>query len=74
MIYLTYNLQGDYMLKKVYILIKKIIMAAILIFAYNKISFSLNAMLHLNCITIFCVTTFGVPAIFFLIIFYLIIL
>ncbi len=62
------------MLKKIYKVIKKIIMATILIFAYNKISFSLNATIPLNFITILFVTTFGIPAILFLVIFYLVIL
>lgn len=62
------------MLKKIYKVIKKIIMATILIFAYNKISFSLNTTIPLNFITILFVTTFGIPAIFFLVIFYLVIL
>lgn len=62
------------MLKKIYKVIKKIIMATILMFAYNKISFSLNATIPLNFITILFVTTFGIPAILFLVIFYLVIL
>ena len=62
------------MLKKIFKLIKKIIMATILIFAYNKVSCSLNTTIPLNCITIFLVTIMGIPAIFFLVIFYLVIL
>lgn len=62
------------MLKKIFKIIKKIIMASILIFAYNKISLSLNATIPLNLVTILSVTFFGIPAIFFLVIFYLVIL
>lgn len=62
------------MLKKIFKIIKKIIMASILIFAYNKISLSLNATIPLNFVTILSVTVFGIPAIFFLVIFYLVIL
>lgn len=62
------------MLKKVFKIIKKFIMGAILIFAYNKISLSLNAVIPFNYITIMSVTAFGIPAIFFLVIFYLVFL
>lgn len=62
------------MLKKIIKLIKKVVMAAILIFAYNKVSLSLNATIPINFGTIFFVTIFGIPAIFFLVIFYLMIL
>ena len=62
------------MLKKIFKIIKKIIMASILIFAYNKISLSLNATIPLNFVPILSVTVFGFPAIFFLVIFYLVLL
>ena len=62
------------MLKKIFKIIKKIIMASILIFAYNKISLSLNATIPFNFVTLLSVTFFGIPAIFFLVIFYLVIL
>ena len=62
------------MLKKIFKIIKKIIMASILIFAYNKISLSLNATIPFNFVTILSVKFFGIPAIFYLVIFYLVIL
>ena len=62
------------MLKKSFKLIKKILMAAILIFAYNKLSLPLNTTIPFNLATIFLVTAFGIPAIFFLVIFYLVVL
>ena len=62
------------MLKKIFKVVKKIIMAAVLIFAYNKISLSLNATIPLNVLTILLVSFFGIPSIFFLVVFYLVVL
>lgn len=62
------------MFKKVMKFIKKIIVSMIIIFAYNKISFSLNAMIPINLITIILVSLFRIPAIVMLVVFYLLIL
>lgn len=62
------------MFKKIMKFIKKIIVSMIIIFAYNKISFSLNAMIPINLITIILVSLFGIPAIVMLVVFYLLIL
>lgn len=62
------------MFKKILKFIKKIIVSMIIIFAYNKISFSLNAMIPINLITIILVSLFGIPAIVMLVVFYLLVL
>ena len=62
------------MFKKIMKFIKKIIVSMIIIFAYNKISFSLNAMIPINLITIILVSFFGIPAIIMLVVFYLLVL
>lgn len=62
------------MFKKIMKFIKKIIVSMIIIFAYNKISFSLNAIIPINLITIILVSLFGIPAIVMLVVFYLLIL
>lgn len=62
------------MFKKIMKFIKKIIVSMIIIFAYNKISFSLNAMIPINLITIILVSLFRIPAIVMLVVFYLLIL
>lgn len=62
------------MFKKIMKFIKKIIVSMIIIFAYNKISFSLNAMIPINLITIILVSLFGIPAIVMLVVFYLLVL
>lgn len=57
------------MLKKFLVLLKKIIISVLLIYAYNKLSLPLNIIIPINLITIFLVTLFGIPSILMLILF-----
>ena len=57
------------MLKKVLNLIKKFILAVLLIYAYNKIALPLNLFIPMNVFTILLVTFCGIPSIFMLILF-----
>jgi len=60
------------MLKKVFNLIKKVIVAVLLIYAYNKMALPLNLFIPMNIFTILLVTFCGIPSIFMLILFSLI--
>ena len=57
------------MLKKFLVLLEKIIISVLLIYAYNKLSLPLNIIILINLITIFLVTLFGIPSILMLILF-----
>lgn len=57
------------MFKIVFKFLKKIIMAAVLLYAYNRFAVSFNAVIPINFITIFIVAYLGIPAIFGIIIF-----
>ena len=59
------------MLKKFLVLLEKIIISVLLIYAYNKLSLPLNIIIPINLITIFLVTLFGIPSILMLILFFL---
>ena len=60
------------MIKKIIKVLKKVIMAAIIIYAYNKIALPINAVIPMNLVTIFLVTVLGMPAIVSLVVFSLI--
>ena len=60
---------GDNMLKKFLVLLERIIISVLLIYAYNKLSLPLNIIIPINLITIFLVTLFGIPSILMLILF-----
>ena len=57
------------MIKNVFKLIKKFIVAVLLIYAYNKMTFPLNIFIPMNIFTILLVTFCGIPSIFMLILF-----
>lgn len=50
------------MIKKIFGMIKRIIMGAFLIYGYNLIAAPLNLVIPINLITVFCVSLFGFPA------------
>ena len=60
------------MLKKVFNLIKKFILAVLLIYAYNKMTLPLDIFIPMNIFTIFLVALCGIPSIFMLILFSLV--
>jgi len=57
------------MIKKVFKILKKVLMATVLIYAYNKIAVPINAVIPINIITVFLVSLFGIPAIISLVVF-----
>ena len=57
------------MLKKIFNLIRKIIMSVLFIYAYNKMAVPLNVVIPINIIKICLVTLFGIPSILMLILF-----
>lgn len=60
------------MLKKVLNLIKKFIVAVLLIYAYNKMALPLNLFIPMNVFTILLVTFCGMPSIIMLTLFSLV--
>ena len=60
------------MIKKLFGIIKKIIIAVLFIYAYNKLAFPLDIFIPMNVLTILLVTFFGIPSIFALILFSLV--
>lgn len=60
------------MLKKVFNLIKKFILAVLLIYAYNKMTLPLDLFIPMNIFTILLVTFCGIPSIIMLILFSLV--
>ena len=60
------------MLKKVFNLIKKFIVAVLLIYAYNKMAMPANLFIPMNIFTILLVTFCGLPSIIMLILFSLV--
>ena len=57
------------MFKKMFELIKKFIVAVLLIYAYNKISVPLDIFIPMNIFTILLVTICGLPSIIMLVLF-----
>lgn len=57
------------MLKKVFDIIRKFIVAVLLIYAYNKMALPLDLFIPMNVFTIILVTFCGVPSIIMLVLF-----
>lgn len=68
----TYYLMGDNMLRKIFNIIKKIIMAVLFIYAYNKLALPLNIIIPMNVITVIMVAACGIPSILMLVLFSLV--
>ena len=49
-------------MKKVFIVLKKVVMSGFLLYGYNLLAAPLNLMVPINIITVIFVTIFGVPA------------
>ena len=60
------------MIKKLFNIIKKFIVAVLLIYAYNKMTLPLNLFIPMNIFTILLVTFCGIPSIIMLILFSLV--
>ena len=57
------------MIKKIFNIIKKFIIAVLLIYAYNKMTLPLDIFIPMNIITILLVTFCGIPSIIMLVLF-----
>ena len=57
------------MLKKMFELVKKFIVAVLLIYAYNKMSMPIDMFIPMNIFTILLVTFCGLPSIVMLVLF-----
>ena len=62
------------MLKKILNVVKKIIMAVLLIYAYNIMGLPINVMIPINIITVLIASILGLPGILSLIVFSLLFL
>ncbi|MBQ2872695.1 MAG: pro-sigmaK processing inhibitor BofA family protein [Bacilli bacterium] len=60
------------MIKKICNLVKKFILAVLLIYAYNKMTLPLDLFIPMNIFTILLVTFCGIPSIIMLILFSLV--
>lgn len=60
------------MLKKVFNLIKKIIVSVLLIYAYNKLALPLDIIIPINVVTVLMVALCGIPSILMLVLFSLV--
>lgn len=49
------------MLKKIFKLVKKIVVSGLVIYAYNVLATSINATIPINFITLFTVAILGMP-------------
>lgn len=56
-------------MKRVFNLIRKIILSAIIIYAYDSIALPMNIIIPINAVTVLLVSLFGIPAMFGLILF-----
>ena len=57
------------MIKKIFMLLKKVILAVFFIYAFNNMAVSLNLFIPMNIFTIVLVTFCGVPSIIMLILY-----
>lgn len=57
------------MLKKLFLLCKKVVLAGVLLYAYNSINLFSRGVVPINFITLMLITFFGVPGLFCLILF-----
>ena len=63
---------GDNMFKKIFNIIKKMVVAVLLIYGYNKLALPLDIVIPMNIFTILLVTLFGIHSILMLILFFLV--
>lgn len=61
------------MLKKIFSLLKKIVISAFILYGYNLIAAPLNIMIPINIITIVLISVLGLPALFSLILIFILI-
>ena len=57
------------MLKKIFNIMKKIILAVLLIYTYNKLALPLNVVIPINIITVLFVYVCGIPSLLCLVLF-----
>ena len=60
------------MLKKIFEVLKKIIMSVLFIYAYNKLTLPLDVVIPMNVITVCLVALCGIPSILMLVLFSLV--
>ncbi|MDD2490150.1 MAG: pro-sigmaK processing inhibitor BofA family protein [Bacilli bacterium] len=63
-----FNEVDKYMIKKIFKIIKKVVIAGFLLYAYNMIMAPLNLLIPINIFTVIITAIFGILAIPFLVI------
>lgn len=58
------------MVKKIFMIIKRLIVAVLFIYAFNNMAMSLNLFIPMNIFTILLVTICGVPSIIMMVLYY----
>ena len=57
------------MIKKILSFFKKVILASLLLYAYNQFAIPLNAIIPINIVTVLFVSILGIPAMIGLVVF-----
>ena len=65
---MSYPLVVIFMLKKVFNILKKIIISSFILYGYNLIASPINLIIPINIYTVGILTIFGLPSIFSLIV------
>lgn len=60
------------MLKKLFDIVKRVVMAVLFIYAYNKLALPLNVIIPINITTVLLVSLCGIPSILMLVLFSLV--
>lgn len=60
------------MLKRLFDVVKRVVMAVLFIYAYNKLALPLNVIIPINIITVLLVSLCGIPSILMLVLFSLV--
>ena len=58
---------GEIMIKKIFKVVKKIVLSALLLYGYNVIAAPINVIVPINLLNIGLITILGIPALFSLI-------
>ena len=67
-------IKGEYIMKNVLRLIKKVILSFVILYTYNFIAVNFNMVIPINVVTIGLITFLGAPSLFALILFKVLIL
>ena len=58
------------MLEKIFLIVKKVVLGVLFIYAYNKLALPLNVFIPMNIFTVILVSLCGVPSILMLVLYF----